>query len=80
MSELLTDLQKVKNAAADLTRRRAKQEADIENFETKLKADLKRLKEEYGVKTIAEAKEKLEQLEGDLRKDIDVLQAALEEA
>lgn len=77
---LENELQTVKAEVADITRRRAKAEADVENLEASIKDSAAQLKEKFGVSSIKEAKKLLAKSEASIESEIEALKLQLKEA
>lgn len=66
MSELDAKIEKLKQAANDARLRKARAEAAIENAEKEKASILTELQEQFGLDNLADARDKLTQLQNDL--------------
>lgn len=73
-------LQQIRQSTADLERRRAKREADFDNADARLKDAVKKLKEEFGVSSLEEAREELGKMQASLDESASEALRLLQEA
>lgn len=79
MSEVLEQLQAVQRESQDLERRRAKREADRDVAKARLEENLVKLKDEFGVESLTDARSLLAEMDLQVKQGIGALRERLKE-
>lgn len=80
MTDTLDALQEIKRTVADKERAKAKREADIDHLKARIRQDVERMKNEFGVASVEEARTKLADMERELDAEVQRARQLLEEA